>query len=79
MAEFDRLQEEQIAFVRQADGLPLGRVKIISPFNARLRYNLFACFSILPRHQHRHLRQAERAWQSLKAANGSGPPRESER
>ena len=33
-----------------------------SPFNARMRYNLYAGFSTLPRHQHRHLQQAERVW-----------------
>ena len=43
----------------EADGLPIDRVKIASPFNTRLRYNVFSAFSILPRHQHRHLWQAE--------------------
>ena len=61
IAEFDRLQREQMARVKSADGLPLDRLKIASPFNARLRYNLYACLTILPRHQHRHLWQAEEA------------------
>jgi DinB superfamily len=64
--EFDRLAKEQIACVREADGLPLGRIKVTSPFNARLKYNLFACLTILPRHQHRHLWQAEQAWRALR-------------
>jgi hypothetical protein len=64
--EFSRLQAEQIACVREADGLPLGRVRITSPFDARLKYNLYACFTILPRHQHRHLWQAERVWVSVR-------------
>jgi hypothetical protein len=59
MAEFDRLQAEQIAVTREADGLPIDRVKMTSPFNAKVRYNIFAALSILPRHQHRHLWQAE--------------------
>jgi hypothetical protein len=62
VAEFDRLQGEQVALAAAADGLPLGRVFIASPFDARARYNLFSCLSILPRHQHRHLWQAERVW-----------------
>ena len=37
----------------------LGRLWIISPFDARIRYNAYACLTILPRHQHRHLWQAE--------------------
>jgi len=61
VAEFERLQAEQMACVREADGLPLHRVKIVSPFDARVRYNLFSALSILARHQHRHLRQAELA------------------
>ena len=59
VAEFDRWQREQIALVREADGLPLGRLWIVSPFDARIRYNAYACLTILPRHQHRHLWQAE--------------------
>jgi hypothetical protein len=61
MAEFDRLQTDQIAVTRQAEGLPIDRVKIVSPFNARVRYNVFSALSILSRHQHRHLWQAEQA------------------
>ena len=62
LAEFDRLQEEQISLALQAEGLPLGQVKIASPFDPRVRYNLYSCFVILPRHQRRHVEQAERVW-----------------
>ncbi len=65
IAEFDRFQEEQTGWVTAADGLPLGRLWVTSPFNSRVRYNLFACLSILPRHQERHLWQAEQAWAAL--------------
>ena len=61
MAEFERLQAEQIALTRAAAGLPIDRVKMSSAFNAKVRYNLFSALSILPRHQHRHLWQAEQA------------------
>ena len=61
MSEFDRLQSEQIAVTHEADGLPIDLVKIVSPFNARVRYNVFSALSILSRHQHRHLWQAEQA------------------
>lgn len=54
-------QNEQIKCVQDADGMPLGKVKIASPFNAKLHYNVYSALSILPRHQHRHLQQAERA------------------
>ena len=61
MAEFERLQEQQIALTRAAAGLPIDRVKMSSPFNAKVRYNIFSALSIRPRHQHRHLWQAEQA------------------
>jgi hypothetical protein len=61
VADFLRLQSEVISCVRVAEGLPIDRVKLVSPFDARVRYNLFAAFTIIPRHQHRHLLQAERA------------------
>ena len=61
VAEFERWQREQIALVRHADGLPIHAVKITSPVDARARYNVFAALSILARHQHRHLWQAEQA------------------
>ena len=61
VAEFERWQAEQIALVRQADGLPIQAVKISSPVDVRARYNVFAALSIMARHQHRHLWQAEQA------------------
>jgi hypothetical protein len=59
VAEFKRLQQEQVQRVQACDGLPLQRVRVQSPFNAKVRYNLFSCLTILPPHQHRHIWQAE--------------------
>ncbi len=59
IADFDRLQRDQVSCVVSAEGLDLGRLWIRSPFDSRIRYNLYACLTILPRHQHRHLWQAE--------------------
>lgn len=59
VAELDRWITEQIACVRESDGLPLDRIRITSPFNVRLKYSLYSCLTILPRHLHRHLWQAE--------------------
>ena len=67
IAEFDRLQTEQLTIARDVDGLPVDRIKIISPFDPRLKYNLYAALTILPRHQHRHLWQAEQVWHALQA------------
>lgn len=58
---FEALQSEAASLIRDASGLPLHRVRVQSPFDQRVWYNLFAALSILPRHQLRHLWQAERA------------------
>jgi hypothetical protein len=62
VAEFEKWQKLQLDFLIAADGLPLNSIRVTSPFNAKLRYNLYSCFSILPAHQHRHLWQAEQIW-----------------
>jgi hypothetical protein len=67
VADFERLQADVIACVSAAEGLPIENVKLASPFDARVRYNLYAAMTLVPRHQHRHLLQAERA------AGAAGP------
>lgn len=69
-ASFEQLQSEQLACVHEADGLALQGVKMASPFDPRVHYNLFAALSILPRHQHRHLRQAERVTEARAGSAG---------
>jgi hypothetical protein len=59
--EFGRLQRELVELLESTRGQAIDGVYIASPFNARVRYNLFACLGILARHEHRHLWQAERA------------------
>jgi hypothetical protein len=61
LTDFDRLQAALAACVCEADGLGIDEVRIASPFDARMTYNLYAALTLVPRHQHRHLRQAERA------------------
>jgi hypothetical protein len=61
LRDFARLQQEQLQCLTDADGLALDKVTIVSPIDGRARYNLFSCFGILPRHEHRHLWQAEQS------------------
>ena len=61
LIEFDRHQADVIACVTEAEGLPIDRVTLVSPFHGRLKYNLYAALTLVPVHQHRHLVQAERA------------------
>ena len=60
LSDFVRLQSDLIGLVRSADGLPIDRVKIQSPFG-KLRYNAYSALQIVAQHQHRHLQQAEEA------------------
>jgi hypothetical protein len=62
LEEFDRLQAEQADVARGSEGLPIHRVQITSPFDRRVRYNLYSALVILPRHQKRHAEQAEAVW-----------------
>ncbi len=61
LSEFVRLQADLVTLVRSADGLPLDRVKIVSPFGGRMKYGAYSALVIIPRHEHRHIEQAEEA------------------
>ena len=61
LSEFVRLQADLLTLIRSADGLPLDRVKILSPFGGRARYDAYSALVIVARHQHRHIQQAEEA------------------
>jgi hypothetical protein len=67
LERFDYLQGELIVRLERGAGLALDRQRVVSPFSARLRYNLYSAFCILTAHQRRHLWQAER----VRAAVGS--------
>jgi hypothetical protein len=67
VSQFAGFQTALIACVREADGLPLERVKVPSPIDGRIKVNLYSALTLVPRHQHRHLRQAELAAAQLHA------------
>ena len=69
---FDTLGEQMVDCVREADGLDLGRLRIVSPFDSRLKYNLYSSLRIIPAHQRQHLLQAEQAFRAL--GPGAGGP-----
>ncbi|MEP6508434.1 MAG: DinB family protein, partial [Gemmatimonadales bacterium] len=55
VATFKRDQDQLIALVKDADGLPIDEVNIKSPFGEKISYNCYSAFVILDRHEHRHL------------------------
>lgn len=61
IAEFETLQSALIARVEACEGHDLERARLVSPFNARVKYNLYAAMLILAAHERRHLWQADRA------------------
>jgi hypothetical protein len=65
VVEYDVLQADLIAFLDEAADLALGKVKITSPFNEKIKYNAYSAFRLIPAHQRRHLCQAEKVFQTL--------------
>jgi hypothetical protein len=59
LPRFDGLQGELLARLDGAAGLALDQLMVVSPFNARFKYNLYATFLVLTAHQRRHLWQGE--------------------
>jgi len=59
LPRFLELQAELSRAVDESRGLDLNRVNVRSPFSARIRYNLFSCFSLVAAHERRHIWQAE--------------------
>ncbi len=64
--EFASLQSKLSELITAARGLDLRKLKIISPFDKRVKYNVFSAFRILVTHQRRHLWQAEQAVAALR-------------
>jgi hypothetical protein len=60
LERFDYLQGELLQRLDRGNGLALDRQKVTSPFNVRVKYNLYSTFRIITAHQRRHLWQAER-------------------
>ena len=64
--EFASLQSKLAEQLSAARGIDLTKIKIVSPFDKRVRYNVYSAFRIVIAHQRRHLWQAEQAVASLR-------------
>ena len=62
---FLNLQEELKTRADRGNNLPLDRIKVVSPFNRKVKYNLFSFFHILLAHERRHLWQAEKVKEAI--------------
>lgn len=61
IAEFSSLQSKLLEMIDAAREIDLRRIKVVSPFDKRVKYNVYSAFRILAAHQRRHLWQAEQA------------------
>lgn len=64
--EFAGLQNKLSEVLTSARDVDVSRVKIVSPFDKRVRYNVYSAFRIVVAHQRRHLWQAEQAVAALR-------------
>jgi len=64
--DFLASQQQLFEAMGQWKGRALDKVFITSPFNKKLRYNIFSLFNIVAAHQRRHLWQAQRVKDQIK-------------
>ena len=69
--EFSSLQSKLIDLLHEAEGLDVRKIKLISPFDKRVKYNIYSAFRIAVAHQRRHLWQAEKAVEEVKKSSSS--------
>lgn len=60
------LQEKLARSIVAFDGLAIDKLKVVSPFDAKVKYTVVGAFAIIGAHQRRHLLQAERAAAAVK-------------
>lgn len=68
LAELTRWRKQLVDLLQSSSDVPIGKLKVVSPFDSRVKYNVYSAFMILTAHQRRHLWQAEQAVQALRRA-----------
>jgi hypothetical protein len=61
LPEFLASQDRVLRIVAESAGVALDQIKVPSPADSRVRYNVWSSFRVMETHQRRHLWQAERA------------------
>lgn len=67
-AEFSNFQKKLVALLRESRDLDLQKIRVVSAFDKRVKYNVYSAFRIIAAHQRRHLWQAEQAVLALRKA-----------
>jgi DinB superfamily len=65
LASFEASQEKVRDYLRHCRGLAIDRVKVASPVDSRIKYNVWDALRVLAAHQRRHLWQAEQVVKRL--------------
>ena len=68
--EFAGLQEKLLELLREARTVDMSS-KIVSPFDKRVRYNIYSAFRVIAAHERRHLWQAEQAVAELRSRHSA--------
>lgn len=68
LARFFDNQQRILDAIAAADGLPVDRIRIESPFSKRVRYSIWSSFLVNAAHERRHLWQAEQAVAAARSA-----------
>lgn len=68
LSEFMKHQKTLLDLLRQVRDAEASNVKIVSPFDQRIRYNVYSAFRIIAAHERRHLWQAEKALRDVRAS-----------
>jgi hypothetical protein len=65
LPDFLASQQRLLAAMEPWSGRALDKVSITSPFNKRLRYNIYSLFNVVAAHQRHHLWQAQRVKEAI--------------
>jgi hypothetical protein len=65
LPDFLARQKSILEMLDRSRGLPIDKIKIASPFDRRVHYNIWSSFCVTAAHERRHLWQAERAAKDL--------------
>ncbi len=66
LPDFLASQDQLLGAMQAWRGRALDKVQVTSPFNKRLRYNIYSLFNVVAAHQRHHLWQAQRVRDSIK-------------
>jgi len=65
LEEFTALNRQLMELLEDSSSVAMSNIRVTSPFNAKVTYNLYSTFHVVAAHERRHLWQAGKALDSL--------------